>query len=338
MGPLAMQLTKLCHRIWYERHPLTWLLAPLGWLYQFFMLSRSLLYRSGVLPVHHVGVPVIVVGNITVGGTGKTPLVLWLAEYLCAQGYQPGIVSRGYGGRGSGKPQQVRVDSDPGQVGDEPIILARRSGCPVAICRYRYQAAEGLVEHADCNIIISDDGLQHLGLGRDIEIVVIDGQRRFGNGLCLPAGPLREGPGRLRQADIIVTSGRADRGEHAMAYQPGELHSLAEGEDEDLAVWRGQTVHAVAGVGNPGRFFSLLRQLGLQPISHEFPDHHRYSTTDLDFADDYPVVMTEKDAVKCEGLKLRNAWYLPVTVSLPRTFEYRLNNLLKDIADGQETA
>lgn len=329
-----MQLNELCRRIWYEHHPLAWLLAPLGWSYQWLMLSRSFLYRSGVLPVHRVGVPVIVVGNISVGGTGKTPLVLWLADYLRGHGYRPGIVSRGYGGRNARGPQQVRVDSDPGQVGDEPVILARRSGCPVAVCRQRYLAALGLVEHAGCDFIISDDGLQHLALDRDIEIAVIDGQRRLGNGLCLPAGPLREGRRRLRRVDIVVSSGRAERGEHAMVFQPGRLQSLGGEEPVALSEWHGCRVHAVAGLGNPGRFFSLLRRHGLHPITHEFPDHHQYKAEELAFDDDYPVVMTEKDAVKCEGLKLHNAWYLPVSVTLPRTFEYRLEHLLKDIVDG----
>lgn len=329
-----MQLNELCHRMWYERHPLAWLLAPAGWLYRLFMALRGLLYRSGVLPVQRVGVPVIVVGNLTVGGTGKTPLVLWLAEYLREQGYRPGIVSRGYGGQVTGEPQQVRADSDPDQVGDEAVILARRSGCPVAVCHQRYPAARGLVERSGCDFIISDDGLQHLSLGRDIEIVVIDGQRRFGNGRCLPAGPLREGRGRLRTVDIVVTSGKAGRGEHAMVYEPGSLQSLAGAAAVSLAEWHGRTVHAVAGLGNPGRFFSLLRRQGLQIIPHEYPDHYQYVAADLEFADEYPVVMTEKDAVKCERLKLQNAWYLPVTITLPKTFEYRLNHLLKDIADG----
>lgn len=329
-----MQLHELCHRIWYERHPLAWLLAPAGWLYQLFMAQRQLLYRSGIMPVHRIGVPVIVVGNLTVGGTGKTPLVLWLADYLRELGYKPGIVSRGYGGQPADRPQQVRPDSDPGLVGDEPVILARRSGCPVAICRQRHLAAQGLVEHSGCDFIISDDGLQHLALGRDIEIVVVDGQRRFGNGLCLPAGPLREGLGRLRRVDIVVTSGKAGRGEHAMTYQPDTLRPLNGAAPVPLSTWRGHSVHAVAGVGNPGRFYSLLRQQGLQVIPHEYPDHYRYVAADLEFPDDYAVVMTEKDAVKCESLKLRNVWYLPVSISMPKTFEYRLNHLLKELADG----
>ncbi len=333
MAVIAQRLHTGLQRLWYQPQPWLWLLAPLAWCYQLIMLLREWLYRSGVLPVQRVGVPVIVVGNITVGGTGKTPLVLWLADYLRRQGYRPGIVSRGYGGTATDTPQQVRADSDPAQVGDEPVILARRSGCPVAVCRQRYFAARGLVEHNGCDIIISDDGLQHLALGRDVEIVVIDGQRRLGNGFCLPVGPLREGRGRLRRVSAIVTSGKAGRGEHSMGYQPQPLQSLSDDRRQPLAEWHGQTVHAIAGVGNPVRFFSLLRREGLRLITHEFPDHHFYSRAELQFDDEYPLVMTEKDAIKCSGLAVRNAWYLPITAELPKTFEYRLNNLLQALAD-----
>jgi tetraacyldisaccharide 4'-kinase len=331
-----MNLADLCHRIWYQRHPLMWLLAPFGWIFQLVMAGRDLLYRSGVLPMHPAGVPVIVVGNLTVGGTGKTPLVLWLADYLRELGYHPGIVSRGYGGHVSDKPQQVRTDSEPALVGDEAVMLARRSGCPVAVCRQRYLAASGLVEHAGCDVIISDDGLQHLSLARDIEIAIIDGQLRFGNGLCLPAGPLREGKGRLQRVHAIVCNGRPQRGEHGMEYQAGDLLPLSGEpcEAQALSTWHGRTVHAVAGLGNPQRFYALLRAHDIQYIPHEFPDHHRFTLDELQFDDDYPVVMTEKDAVKCEHLQLNNAWYLPVNAVLPRTFEYRLNHLLKELADG----
>lgn len=331
-----MNLVDLCHRIWYERHPLMWLLAPFGWLYQFGMAGRDLLYRSGVLPMHPIGVPVIVVGNLTAGGTGKTPLVMWLADYLRELGYHPGIVSRGYGGYVSDNPQQVRPDSEPALVGDEAVIMARRSGCPVAVCRQRHLAAAGLVEHAGCDVIISDDGLQHLSLARDIEIVVIDGQRRFGNGLCLPAGPLREGKGRLQRVHAVVCSGRPQRGEHGMEYRARGLLPVSgrHHEAQPLSGWRGRTVHAVAGLGNPQRFYTLLRAHDIQYIPHEFPDHHRYVADELQFGDDYPIVMTEKDAVKCEHLPLPEAWYVPVDVVLSNTFEYRLNHILKELADG----
>lgn len=312
-----------------------WLLAPLGWLYQAGMSIREMLYRSGVLAMHPIGVPVIVVGNLTVGGTGKTPLVLWLAAYLHELGYRPGIVCRGYGGQVTDKPQQVRPDSDPLLVGDEPVIIARRSGCPVAVCRQRQLAASGLVEHAGCDIIISDDGLQHLALARDIEIAVVDGQRRLGNGFCLPAGPLREGRGRLSRVHIVVCSGRPRRGEHEMQFRVRNLLPLSgQSAPESLSGWRGRSVHAVAGVGNPQRFYSLLRAHDVQYIPHEFPDHHRYSRDDLHFDDDRAIVMTEKDAVKCEQLSIDNAWYLPIDAVLPKTFEYRLNHLLKELADG----
>lgn len=312
-----------------------WLLVPFSWLYQLGMSVRELLYRSGVLAMHPVGVPVIVVGNLTVGGTGKTPLVLWLAAYLREMGYKPGIVSRGFGGHVTDKPQQVRVDSEPTQVGDEPVIMARRSGCPVAVCSLRHLAASGLVDHADCDMIISDDGLQHLALARDIEIMVIDGQRRLGNGFCLPAGPLREGRGRLNRVHAVVCSGQTQRGEHAMEYQARDLLPVSgQGAPQRLEDWRGRTVHAVAGLGNPKRFYALLRAHDIQYIPHEFPDHYVYYPDDLQYDDDYPIVMTEKDAVKCEHLSLKNAWYMPIDAVLPKTFEYRLNHLLKELADG----
>lgn len=330
-----MKLNELCQRVWYQDHSPGWLLLPLSWLYQGFMAVRDLLYRCGVLPVYYVGVPVIVVGNLTIGGTGKTPLVLWLAEYLKQNGYRPGIVSRGYGGQGGGQPQPVRSDSDPAEVGDEPLLLLRRSSCPVVIGHRRHLAARSLIDRYGCNVIISDDGLQHLALGRDIEIVVIDGQRRFGNGFCLPAGPLREGRGRLRRVSAVVSSGRAEQGEHAMTIHADYLCSLnGSTPDIQLQDWRGRTVHAVAGTGNPERFFSLLRRHDLKVIGHAFPDHHHYRIEEMQFEGEHPLVMTEKDAVKCERLKLRNAWYVPISISLPSTFEYQLNHLLQELADG----
>ncbi|MEX0951852.1 MAG: tetraacyldisaccharide 4'-kinase [Gammaproteobacteria bacterium] len=330
------RLTGFLQQLWYEQSVWAWLLAPLGYAYQAGMALRDGCYRSGILAMHPVGVPVIVVGNLSVGGTGKTPLVLWLAAYLTERGFKPGIVSRGYGGGDLNRPQQVRVDSDPALVGDEAVLMARRSGCPVAVCRKRQLAARGLVEHAGCNIIISDDGLQHLALARDIEIVVIDGQRRFGNGLCLPAGPLREGLGRLRHVHILVCNGRGQRGEHEMQYQQQQLRPLFGDEaTESLADWQGKRVHAVAGIGNPQRFFLSLKQHGLLVVPHARADHHDFTAADFNFDEDLPIIMTEKDAVKCARLStvpaLQNAWYLPVTASLAKTFEYRLNHLLDEL-------
>jgi tetraacyldisaccharide 4'-kinase len=339
VGVLSMRYSEFLNRLWYGQHPLAQALAPLSWLYRGGMAVRRFLYRCGVLPVHRLPVPVIVVGNLTVGGTGKTPLIIWLAGYLKTLGYRPGIVSRGYGGRFSDKVQQVRPDSDPDLVGDEPVVIARRTGCPVAVARQRHLAARGLVDYAGCDIILCDDGLQHLALGRDIEIAVIDGVRRFGNGFCLPAGPLRESSHRLHSVHMVVTNGRPLRGEHVMEYRALALRALGEaGRMEPMESWRGRSVHAVAGIGNPPRFFALLRHHGLAVIPHEFPDHHRYRASDLRFGDDLPVVMTEKDAVKCERFAGPDYWYVPITAALGSAFEYRLQHLLKELERGQETA
>jgi len=264
--------------LWYKkRHPLSFVLVPFGWLYQIVMMVRYQLYQSGLLPVQRAPVPVIIVGNISVGGTGKTPLVIWLANYLKQQGFNPGIVSRGYGGAAKKWPQQVRSDSDPTMVGDEPVLIARKTGCPVAASPQRYAAIEGLVQHPKCDIVICDDGLQHHGLARDIEIAVIDGLRRHGNQRCLPAGPLREPPGRLKTIDIVVSNGLPEKGEHTMEYSPQQCILLInENQQCNIDDFKGKTIHAVAGTGHPARFFSMLRKLGLNIIEHKFPDHYSY--------------------------------------------------------------
>lgn len=327
------------NELWYGKHPLSLLLAPLGWLYKFFMTVRRLAYQAGLLPVKRVNVPVIIVGNMTAGGTGKTPLVIWLAEYLKKHNFRPGIVSRGYGGSATHWPQQVRPDSDPVMVGDEPIVIARHTGCPVAASPDRYTAVVQLLEHQDCNIIICDDGLQHHALARDIEIAVIDAVRRFGNGRCIPAGPLRESLSRLKSVDMVVSNGKPGHGEYPMEYAAKSLRALIDPEREIPAEsFRDKTVHAVAGIGHPARFFSMLRSCGMGVIEHEFPDHHRFGRRDIRFGDDLPVVMTEKDAVKCMSFAEEYHWYLEIDVRMNNIFEHRFSNLLKDITDGQKAA
>lgn len=325
--------------LWYGQHPLSLVLAPLGWVSAGYALLRRQAYQSGLLRVRHLPVPVIVVGNVTVGGTGKTPLVIWLAEFLKAQGYKPGIVSRGYGGDAEHWPQQVRPDSDPVTVGDEPVLIAQRCLCPVAVSPKRAEAAEALVEHAGCDIVVSDDGLQHLALGRDIEIAVVDGVRRYGNGRCLPAGPLREPVRRLGSVDIVVSNGLASRGEFAMKYLPLPLRGL---RDESVTCslddLHGEEVHAVAGVGNPERFFQTLRAHGLRLQRHPFPDHYAFKADDIRFGDGVPVIMTEKDAVKCRRFAGPEHWYLPIEADFSQTFEHRLLSLLKRTRDGQKAA
>ena len=315
---------------WYTRSPWLLLLTPLSLLYRGIIGVRRFAYRAGIMRSTRVSLPVIVVGNITVGGTGKTPLVVWMAGYLREQGYTPGIVSRGYGGTANHWPQQVRADSDPAVVGDEAVLLAATTGCPMAVAPDRVAAARALADQGDCDVIISDDGLQHYALLRDIEIAVIDGVRRFGNGHLLPAGPLREPEKRLQEVDLVVVNGLGGSDEHRMILQQGDAHNL---QDPDrtcpLQAFGSQPVHAVAGIGHPDRFFRSLQQAGLQFDSHAYPDHHAFRPGDIRFGDGRPVIMTEKDAVKCRHFASQNDWYVPVEANLSEAFRDRLDALLE---------
>ena len=278
---------------------------------------RRALYRAGIFPSYRVPVPVIVVGNITVGGTGKTPLVLWLCDFLRERGYAPGIVSRGYGGRG--QTMAVTENSAPDIAGDEPVLLAQRGGCPVWIGRDRVAAARALIAaNPGCDVIVSDDGLQHYGLQRDFEIAVIDGSRGTGNGLALPAGPLRESTRRLATVDAIVVTGNSYSPATATATFPMALEGkefrnlLNPAFHHDAGAFHGKRIHAVAGIGNPARFFDHLQRLGLDFVAHAFPDHHAYSQADLEFGDADAIIMTEKDAIKCLRFARENHWVLAV--------------------------
>jgi len=326
-------------RIWSSRNGFSQALRPLSWLFCGLVILRRLLYRLRILPSRRLAVPVIVVGNLTVGGTGKTPLVIALARLLREHGYRPGIVSRGYGGLARSWPQQVRPDSDPVMVGDEPILIARQTGCPMAVGPDRAEAGAALLRHHDCDILLCDDGLQHYGLQRDLEVLVIDGERRFGNGFCLPAGPLREPVRRRQTVDFILCNGAsAYSGELPMRYRIGDLVNLADpARRAPLSEWQGQAVHGVAGIGHPPRFFAMLERAGLQVIRHPFADHHAYQAADLDFGDDLPVVMTEKDAVKCQRHARENFWYLPIEAQLPAGFAPHFLNRIEAI-HGQKPA
>jgi tetraacyldisaccharide 4'-kinase len=256
-----------------------------------------------------------VVGNLSVGGTGKTPLVCWLVARLADLGFKPGVVTRGYGGS-AGSIRLAAPSDAPGVVGDESVLLARRSGVPVAIGRDR-PAASQLLVNAGCDVIVSDDGLQHYALARDCEIVVIDGDRLFGNGRLLPAGPLRENRSRLAAADaVVVNGGRAMLGGAlSMRLEAKRALSLIGGAVKRLDEFAGHSVHAVAGIGNPQRFFNMLRARGIEVTGHPLPDHARLQASDISFADGRPVLMTEKDAVKCELIAGPQHWYVPVTAS-----------------------
>lgn len=303
---------------WYRITPLHIVLLPLSLLFYLLSLIRRKLYRYGIFGMVKLPVPVIVVGNITVGGTGKTPVTLWLAEQFIANGWHPGIISRGYGGS-SEHPQQVNADSDPAQLGDEPVLMAQRNICPVWVGRNRPAAGQALLDaHPECDVIISDDGLQHYRLIRDIELVVIDGNRRFGNGFLLPAGPLREKISRLRSIEaVIVNGGHAQPGEYAMQLQGLSFYNLLNPEiSASAAEFQGQNVHAIAGIGHPQRFFKHLQSMGLQFTAHAFPDHHQYSANELDFAGANALLMTEKDAVKCTGFADERYWVMRVEAQI----------------------
>jgi tetraacyldisaccharide 4'-kinase len=306
-------------KFWYRRGVLAWLLWPVSVLFRAGVALRRILYFLRILKSAHPGIPVIVVGNLTVGGSGKTPLVIWIAEFLKSKGWVPGIVSRGYGARVT-EPRAATVADDAAQVGDEPILLSRRSGCPVWVGADRVQVAARLrAAHQDVNVLVLDDGLQHYAMRRDLEIAVVD-TRGFGNGFLLPAGPLREPRSRLRSVDAVVSHTSSTAG-YAMRLEGDLLHRLTDArERQPLKAFAGQRVHAVAGIGDPNRFFLHLGKAGLKVVPHPFPDHHPFTPRDLEFGDGLPVLLTEKDAVKLRSVARPGWWVLPVSAQLDPAF------------------
>jgi tetraacyldisaccharide 4'-kinase len=309
-------------QVWYEKRPLWLLLAllPLSGIFAVVSGLRRIAFRRGLLASHRVSCPVIVVGNISVGGTGKTPLVMWLAMFLQRRGTRVGIVTRGYGGKAVAWPQEVTASSCPEEVGDEPVMMARRTDAIVVAGPDRVAAATRAIERG-ARVILSDDGLQHYRLQRDIEIAVVDKVRRVGNGWLLPAGPLREAVSRLRSVDLLVESQRtsvAGFGPRLAArsvtahFRVVEALSLIGGERRALEAFRGQPVHALAAIGNPEGFFSALQALGLVVTAHPYPDHARLTREMILFDDQIPVLMTEKDAVKCTDLADYRHWCVPM--------------------------
>ena len=310
--------------IWSSSTP-PWHLRLLSRLFGVVAATRRWLYRRGWLTSVRVPAPVIVVGNLTAGGSGKTPLVMALVGLLRERGFRPGVISRGYGRRTRGL-YVVDADSDAAEVGDEPLMIARQCGVPVAVSEWRADAATALLSRGECNLLIADDGLQHYGLARDIEIAVIDGQRGFGNGWLLPAGPLREPLSRLQRCDFAVVNG--DSPPDLPATPPAATmrlslmppRSLASGESRAWSEFREQPVHAVAGIGNPQRFFAQLEALGLTVRRHPFSDHHAFSADDLRFSEAGPLLMTAKDAIKCRDIAPDDSWVIDVETALPDDF------------------
>jgi tetraacyldisaccharide 4'-kinase len=306
-------------RFWYRRGAIAWLLWPASLAFGIGVALRLLLYRFGVCKSAHPGIPVIVVGNLTVGGSGKTPLVIWIAEFLKSQGRSPAIIARGYGAK-LREPRAATIASEAAEVGDEPVVLARRSGCPVWVGPNRVDVAVALrAQHPEVDVLVLDDGLQHYRMRRDIEIAVVDA-RGFGNGFLLPAGPLREPRLRLRTVDAVVAHGARVAG-YAMKLEGEELHRMSDArERRPLKSFAGQKVHAAAGIGDPNRFFLHLASAGLKVIPHPFPDHHPFSVRELEFDDGLPVILTEKDAVKLRSRARPEWWVLPVSARLDTRF------------------
>ncbi|HTQ35930.1 MAG TPA: tetraacyldisaccharide 4'-kinase [Steroidobacteraceae bacterium] len=325
--PEFARLRSWLERRWYGPGP-PLLLRPPAAMYALLVRLRRAAYARGSRASRHPGLPVVVIGNIVAGGTGKTPLAIWLAQAVRAAGQRPGVALRGYGGRVA-VPRLVAAGDDPAAVGDEAVLVARRAAVPVAVGADRVAAAR-LLAGQGCTVVICDDGLQHLALRRDVAIAVIDGARGFGNGALLPAGPLREPVAMLDACDLVVINGEDSTGAAGarpalrMTIEPAPLRCLISGPEEPLERLRGESVHAVAGIGHPQRFFGLLRSLGARPVEHAFPDHHAYRIADLDFGDSRRIVMTEKDAVKCAAFARQRMWYLPVSASLPDADAARL--------------
>lgn len=320
-----MSQTPFLHRfadsLWYRRKTASPLLRPLARAFEQGMSLHREAYARGHIKTHALPVPVIVVGNITVGGTGKTPLVIALANALKARGLRVGIVSRGYGGLTPRVPLAVTAKTSPRLAGDEPVLLARRTGCPVYVYPKRVDAGYALLKAHPVDLILSDDGLQHHALARDLELVVVDGERGFGNGELMPAGPLREPLERLETVDFVIYNGPCPKGGLAMELQGETLVGLGNAcRRLKLKDLKGERVDAVAAIGHPERFFRHLERQGLLVEGHAFPDHHRFEPRDLAFCGERPLIMTEKDAVKCLSFARPNDWFLPVEAKLPDGF------------------
>ncbi|WP_424947520.1 tetraacyldisaccharide 4'-kinase [Candidatus Spongiihabitans sp.] len=328
---------------WLRARLLNYLLAPISWCYAVLARLRYGCYRAGIFKSRVLPRPVIVVGGISVGGSGKSPLVIALVNHLKEKGFKPGVIARGYGGKSAFWPRAVNQATCAQLVGDEPQLIFEQCDVPVVVgpdrVRNGYYLLDGMNGNGNCDIVISDDGYQHFALKRTVDIAVVDGQYGFGNGWCLPAGPLREPIAALKRADIVVINGQST--EELLRHIPAccpiyhmsmelqEAYNLADNRRRKLSEFSNRPVHAVAGIGNPLRFFSQLEQAGLDIIPQAFPDHHRFTEHDLSFADNREVLMTEKDAIKCRGMSVaKNIWVVPAKLRVDEELYLRVEALI----------
>ncbi|VAW52144.1 Tetraacyldisaccharide 4'-kinase [hydrothermal vent metagenome] len=334
---------KSLQHYWYQSGFLatffSWSLLPLSFLYCVVTFIRRKLYQLKFKKSYSANVPVVVIGNIVAGGSGKTPLLIAICEFIKNNGFKAGVVSRGYGSNVVGV-KQVQANDSAAQAGDEPLMIYQRTGVPVVISADRVAAVDYLLKKNQCDIVLSDDGLQHYRMQRNIEIAVIDASRGFGNGFCLPAGPLRERVSRLNDVDIIAYNGVTEQARseateiRSYALRIIDVYHLSDGRHVALSSFSNKCIHAVAGIGNPSRFFTQLKKNGIELIEHAFSDHHRYTQADfLTWGNDC-IVMTEKDAVKCNHLSLPDAWVISVTAELSKSLELELSEKILPLLRG----
>ena len=322
--------------ILWEKTWLNYLLLPLAFVFRGFMFLRSQLQATLYSKKNpRYPIPVVVIGNLTVGGSGKTPLVIAIAQFLQRTGWRPGIISRGYKGKAKSYPCRVNTNSHPREVGDEALLLARQSNCPVVVDPKRNRAVRHLLARSNCNVILSDDGLQHFSLTGNIEIISIDGQRRFGNGFCLPAGPLRESLVRLKTADFIVAKDKHLSAEFKMELVPAYFYQLTSPHNQQQpSFFADKRLHAVAGIGHPKQFFDRLKAMGLNVVTHPFPDHHLFKANDFNYGKEAIILLTEKDAVKCQYLADARIWCLKTSTILDPAFLEALSQKITKINDS----
>ena len=322
---------KSLDQYWYSINPVAILLWPVSVLFRLLVIIRQLAYKFSLFESITVSKPVIVVGNISVGGTGKTPLIIELSQLLTSWGFKVGIISRGYGGQGPW-PHQLNANSTAETSGDEPLQIFQRTGLPIVVGPDRIADAKMLIDNNEIDLLLADDGMQHYRLNRNLELIVIDAQRQFGNRFMLPAGPLREPVSRLKKSGWPIYN--AGEQGYAFKIEPTVIINIESEQEENISSFQEKSVHAVAGIGNPQRFFQMLRDHGFSVIEHAFPDHHVYSEDDLNFNDYLPVLMTEKDSVKCYQFDNNKLWFVAIEVQLSKSFTNDFKHKVTELVHG----